>query len=187
MRRDAEDRRHPSPRITGDFAQHSQSLCSSSSSSSPSPFFLLPLSPFLTELPPEHLLFTRHCPGFYGELASDAYDPLSVGPGTCFEISEVHLLSFPDVLFLNYPVTQFPSLPPGCPKSLVISPHPGLPSGKCLGLRTTSSSCLPTPVSKLLFFQDLSDGCVGIKLILLTALTLCCVLNCVPQKDTLKS
>lgn len=96
-------------------------------------FLLFLLSLFLLCLPlplslnsPEYLLFTRHSARFYGELALDSCDPLSVGPGPCFEISKAHLLSFPDVLFPRPPVTQFPSLPPGCPKSLIITPHPGL-------------------------------------------------------------
>lgn len=118
MRKEAEDRCHPGPRITGGFAQHSPSLSSSSSSSSPSPFFLLPVSPFLTKFP----LSTYYLRDTVRVLWGVGF----VGPGTCFEISEVHLLSFPDELFPNYPVTQFPSLLPGCPKSLFIPPHPGL-------------------------------------------------------------
>lgn len=116
-----------------------------------------------------------------------ALDPLSVGPGPCFEISKAHLLSFPDVLFPSSPVTHFPSLPPGCPKSLVITPHPGLSLQEVplvSDLPLARVCLLPRPTK--LFSQDLSNGRLGIKLILLTALTLCYVLNCVPQNDILK-
>nr|KAF6465994.1 hypothetical protein HJG63_011332 [Rousettus aegyptiacus] len=110
----------------GEWAQHNQCFFPSSSSSSPSLFFPLPLSLPFSLKSPAYLLFIRHCPWCYEELDLDSHDTASLGPGPCSDINKVHLLLFPDTLFPNLLITQFPSLPPGCPEFLIILPNPGI-------------------------------------------------------------